>query len=174
MSADDFRRMLNRRRETGEQSTNVAPVPGMDNTMRLLCLLCLRDPLTRAWVLERDWRKVLADRAGSDLLAKVLEADIRPDDPKSVSAFMARLDAEEESVVASLIGDKVPERTEMVAHDCWNDLERRELKRCQEVLSSRLRLPNLSFDEVAAVQKEILDLQHRLIDIARPFPSAPP
>ena len=168
--ADDFRRMLTQRRETNEESTAVMSAPKMDNTMRLLCLLCLRDSPSRAWVLDRDWRKVLASRADADLLVKVLEADIRPDEPKSVSAFMALLDAGEEAAVASLIADKIPERTELVAHDCWSDLERREIKRRQESLASRVRLPDLSMEELASLQKEILDLDQRLTDIARPFP----
>jgi DNA primase len=65
---------------------------------------------------------------------------------------------------------KLPTNAEEVAWDSWNTLERRELERRRDSLASRMQGAKLSNGEVIELQKQILDLQKRLTDIARPFP----
>jgi DNA primase len=173
--AEDFRRMLTPKRALRQEATGIS-APALSHTMRLLCMLGLREGSARQWLLGKDWRDLLSRAADAELLIRILSSDVRPDDPQSINAFMSGLDAEDESVVAMLLSEKMPAQVESVLRDCWRELERRELKRRQESMASRLRTPDLSMEEVARLQKEILDLQKRLIDIARPFsqPQEPP
>ena len=54
-----------------------------------------------------------------------------------------------------------------VARDSWQDLARTLLRSRITALESRMRLPDVSAEETTRLQKEILDLQLGLKDIAR-------
>jgi DNA primase len=100
---------------------------------------------------------------------KILSAKFTPGEASSANAFLATLDAREEAFVSGLLEEKPPANAMTIAHDCWRDLERREIKRRVDALQARLRAADVSIDEVARLQKEILDLQKRRSDIARPL-----
>ena len=170
ISANDFRAMLQSpRKETGNAGdARPAPVRKLDTAIGLLCQLALRDPAARAWILTRP-RAALDREPDAALLLKILDANIRPEDPNSVSGFIAGLDAADSSLLSSLLLEKAPAKAAEVAADSWRALERRSIKRRQEELSSRLRLPDLSMETITAIQKEILDLQRRLNDTTRPL-----
>jgi DNA primase len=144
-------------------------LPQMSNTVKLLCLLALRDAAARDWVLSKPWREALNGYAEHGVLVKILGADLRPDDPATLLAFAATLPAGEEVFVSELLLDKLPEHADVIVEDCWNDLEKRRIKSRQAALANRLRTPDLPMEEIAAIQKQILDLQNHLTDIARPF-----
>ncbi len=174
ISAKDFRAMLNAPRREAEKTTDPkSPVVKPNTTIRLLCLAALRSKEAREWLLAQSWRELLSNNPEADLLCKVLAGDFQPDETNSVNAFLPGLSSDEGAFLSSLLLDKLPPNALVVAQDCWRDLQRREIKRRQEALSSRLRLPNLPMNEVVALQKEILDLQKHLTDIARPFSSPP-
>jgi DNA primase len=137
--------------------------------IRLLAVVALRDAPARAWLLGEPWRQVISNDPEGVLLAKILEARLTPGDAASTNAFLATLDAEEEACVSGLLDDKPPANAMTIAHDCWRDLERREIGRRIDALQARLRAPGVSIAEVAKLQKEVLDLQKRRSDIARPL-----
>ena len=174
ISANEFRAMLQTpHRESGGQQPKVAPnTLKLSKTLSLLCQLALRDPATREWIRAQP-RDFLKQEPDADLLFKILEEEINPEESASVNGFIASLATEEASVLSSLLLDKLPEKAVTVAADCWKDLERRSIQRRREALTSRLRLPDLTMDEIASIQKEILDLQKRLTDITRPLFSLP-
>jgi DNA primase len=176
ISANDFRVLLGRiRKNAPAVSDDDAPMavapPKLSPALSLLCLLCLRDTAARAWMLARPWKQTLSNTPDAELLIKILENEIQPDDAQTVTAFMSRLGAGEESLVSALLVDKLPENPQIVVQDCWTDLQRREIKRRQEVIRELLRKPDLPMEEVAKLQKEILDLQLGLTHITRPFSS---
>jgi DNA primase len=138
-------------------------------TISLICQLALADHDAREWLLAQDWKTVSSQDPDGDLLAAVLGAELQAGDANSVNSFLASLPAEQEAVLSQLMLDKVPDNPAAVAQECWQDLERRGLRRRVEAITSRLRSPEISSDEVLALQKEVLDLQRRLTDIARPF-----
>lgn len=142
----------------------------LDPTLHLLALLTLRDAEVRAWVFSESWREALGAEPEAALLQKILEADLRADEPPSINAFLVTLDAAEEAAVASLLEEKVPPNAMIIAHDCWRELERRGIRRRIDSVQSRLRGRDSPVDDQVKWQKEILDLQKRLSDIARPFP----
>jgi len=144
----------------------------LNKTIAALAQLALCSVEARAWILSQRWKEVLAHDEGGELLVKILQSDLRPDEPASVTTFTARLEPNEEAAINALLREKISENAETVAQDCWRDLERRAMERRRDSLLSRLRAPELSPGEVTDLQKQILDLQKRLTDIARPLPPA--
>jgi DNA primase len=116
---------------------------------------------------------MLENEPGAELLAKILAADLAADDPATINAFLATLDASEEAALAGLLTDKPPRNALAIAHDAWRELERRRIRRRMEVCQARLRQPGLGAEEVARWQKEVFDLQSHLSNLARLF-SPPP
>ncbi len=180
ISPNDFRAML-AKTKAGPRAEAEEPAPEnesapmeLSTTMRLLCLLALREPAARTWMMAQRKDDHAREDAGSELLARILEADLRPDDPHSVNSFADGLDAAAQATVSALLSERLPGNAEAIARDCWIDLRRREIKRRQEVIAGRLRQPNLPMDEVEKLQKEVLDLQKQLPDIARLFPPSQP
>ena len=173
VSAQEFARLLKTPQPpAGGDDELAAPAREpltLDPTLHLLALAILRDAGAREWVLEEDWTQMLADDPGADLLAKILRADIRPDDPASVTGFLSTLSAEEESAASTLLEERAPEHAMTIAHDCWRELERRKIRRRLDAAQARLRAPGQDLERIVAAQKEVLDLQKRLSDIARPF-----
>lgn len=174
MSPRDFERLLPRppRGRGGTPGAGQVERVKQSPTYILLCTLALRDVAARTWLLEQPWRAVLNDNDEGKLLHCLLGADINPQDPHSLSAFMSTLEADEEAALSAMLLDKLPQDAERVAWDCWRALERAQLERRREALASRLRLPDLAPDEATEIQKQILDVQGHLTDITRPL--APP
>ncbi len=152
----------------GDEPAVPDPVP-LDPTLRLLAMVSLRDDDARAWLFEEPWNEVLEREPDAGLLIKVLQADIQPSQTTSVTAFLATLDAAEESTLSALLETKPPRNPLTIAHDCWREIERRQVRRQIESIQARLRTPNLAPETSVNYQKQILDLQNRLSDIARPF-----
>jgi DNA primase len=173
VSVQEFARMLKAPRPKRESADEPSIATGepvvLDSTMRLLALVALRDPAARAWILAENWQRLLGNDPDAGLVVKILSGYLNPDDPASVSAFLATLSAPEEAAVSAMIEERLPEHPLPIAHDCWNELERRQIRRRSEALQARLRAPDLPMETIVMLQKEVLDLQKRLSDIARPF-----
>ena len=176
ISPNDFRPMLARAKSPSRADSD-EPAPQaeratveLSTTMRLLCLFALRDTEARAWLLEQPQDGLAPDDPGAELLAKILKADLRSDDPHSVNAFADSLDEAGQSAVSSLLADRLPSNGKAIVRDCWIDLRRCEIRHRQEVIANRLRQPNLPMAEVEKLQKEVLDLHNQRQDIARLFP----
>lgn len=162
LSGSEFRRLIPRRgadlpAEEPERREAVEMTP----TMRLLCLAALRDGEARQRMRRPEWAEGIRDVPGADLLARILEADLDPQNPASVNAFAASLDPESESLVAELLVERAPDNFPAMLDDCLRGLERDRLKRRQEEIASRLRLPDLSEDEQIQLMKEVIDLKKR-------------
>jgi DNA primase len=137
----------------------------------ILCLLALRDEAARRFILEQNWREVLAQTPAAELLVRILESDLRPEDPASLNAFMATLSAEEERVVSGWLLQRVPPNATAVAQSWWTGLRRAALRRQLEATEGRMRLPQLSTGEIVNLQKEIVDLREQLHEISRLSPT---
>jgi len=137
----------------------------------MLCLLALRSEEARAFLREQNWREALSNIPDTELLAKILEANLDPSDPASLNLFQTTLTPSEESVVSGWMLQKLPANPAEVAREWWNGLQRAILRRQLEVAESRLRSPNLSTGEIVQLQKQVLDLRGQLHDL-RPFSSA--
>ncbi len=173
VSQQEFSRMLKEPKKAkspeSPQETVAKAHVNMDPTLQLLATVTLCDDDARAWVFEETWNEVLAREPEAGLLIKILEGDFQPSNPASVTAFLATLEAEDESTISGILEAKPPINALTIAHDCWRDLDRRQTRRRMESIQAKLRNPALSVEDVLVWQKQVLDLQKRLSDIARPF-----
>ena len=141
----------------------------LDPTSRLLALVALHDEAARAWILAEPWPRIFGEDPDAALLVKILAADLHPGQPASIHAFLTTLTAAEEAAVSGLLEVPAPVHPVTVAHDCWRDLERRQIRRRMEAIQAKLRVPDTTLPVMARLQKEVLDLQKRLLDITRPL-----
>src|SRR5438309_2355425 len=70
---------LERTNENGPASSQAATAPRHD--IAVLCLLALRDEAARKFLLDQNWREVWRQISGADLLARIRESELRPEDP---------------------------------------------------------------------------------------------
>jgi DNA primase len=149
---------------TGPEQIDV--VRGHDIAM--ISMLALRDQASRDFLLEQNWREVLEETPGTDLLTRILEGDVLPNNPASLNAFMSKLPAQEENVISSWLMRKIPSNAVEVTESWWNGLRRSVFMRRLDVAKSRIKVPGLSAGEVINLQKQILDLQEQLHEFWRP------
>ena len=184
MSAQDFRGLLKRKSYAGARSGDAdlrassqsAPEPSAPDAPKFekppkvisdLLKIAIEHDEARRWLQTQPWEDTLPRIGGSDLLYHALTAAFTAGDPVSTNAFLATLPAAEESYVTGLLAEKNYPHPLNVAQDCWHGLEKRILREYLVALESRLRLGDANPDETARLQKEILDLQLRLKQIAR-------
>ena len=139
------------------------PMPSHDIAM--LCLLALRDDAARNFLLEQPWREILAQTPEAELLVRILENNLRPDDPGSLNALMATLEPAEEALISSWLLQKIPANPLQVVESWWNGLRQRVVRRQLDAAESRMRLPQLSMGEIVTLQKQILDLRQQLREL---------
>ena len=143
------------------ESSSVPP-----HELAMLCLLALRDHGAREFLLQQNWRDVLQQISGSELLIRILEADIRPEDPASLNSFMSKLPADEEGLVSAWLMQRMPANAAEVTESWWKGLMQGALRRQLEIAETRIRLPQLTTGEVVNLQKEIVDLREQLQQIS--------
>ncbi len=173
VGAADFANLLPRSqparasRERAPRTVAVAP----RHEVALLCLLALRDVEARRYLLAQDWAAVIEETPGSEMLTRILQAELRPDDPASLNLFLSSLAPEEESLVSGWLMQKMPPNAEAVARDWWEGLRQPVLRRRLQAAESRLKLPQITPGEVAALQKQVVDLRGQLDDFPRFSPA---
>jgi DNA primase len=175
VATSEFENLLPRQDRRGlsqphSRSAEAVDLPRHDIAM--LCLFALRDEAARNFMLSENWHEVLAQTPNSQLLVRILEADIRPGDPASLPGFMASLPPAEESLIASWLVQKLPANAGTVAEDWWRGLRQAALRRQLEAAESKMKLPQLSTGEVVTLQKQILDLREQLHEVSQ-FSPAP-
>jgi DNA primase len=161
-----------RARFSDGESRRAEPVPAPRHDIAMLCLLALRDEGAREFLCQQNWREVLDQTSGGELLARILESEIRTDDAASLNAFMATLSPGEEGIIASWLMQKMPPNARVVAEQWWMGLRQNVLRRQLQVAEGRMKLPGLNTGEVVNLQKQILDLQKECNDLPR-LSSAP-
>lgn len=146
--------------------TRAAASPPHDIVM--LCLLALRDADARNFLRAQKWREILEQVPDTEILIRILESDLEPDDTASLNAFMATLSPEEERLISSWLMQKMPAATETVVEKWWQGTCQGVVRRRLETAKNRIKVPGLSAGEVLNLQKQILDLQEQLHDFWRP------
>lgn len=133
-----------------------------------LIRLAVEHPEARRWLQQQPWRESLPHLAGAELLGKTLEAEFDPEDPAAVNVFLATLEPAEEAYVSARLMERPFPQPMALVRGCWAGVESSHLRERLASLQSRMRLPGISPTETTQIQKEVLDLQGRLHDIARP------
>src|SRR3954468_19345070 len=150
--------------DDGEMRPAVLAPPRHDIAM--LCLLALRHEEAREFLLAQDWREILGHTPDSQMLVRVFETDLRPDDPASLNAFMAKLSPGEEALISGWLLQKMPPNGLEVAQGFWNGLHQAALRRQLQIAEGRMKLPRLTTGEAVTLQKQILDLTEQLRELS--------
>jgi DNA primase len=157
--------------ETSESArAPAAPAPRHD--IAVLCLLALRDEAARNFLLAQGWREVLEQVPNAEILIRILQSELHPDDPASLSAFMASLSPGEEALVSAWLLQKVPADAETMVEKWWLGIRHAVLRRRLAAAQNRIKLPELSTGDIVNLQKQILDLQEQLHELSQPAGAA--
>ena len=138
----------------------------------MLCLLALRDANARNFLRAQNWRDILDQVPDAQILIRILEGELHPDDTASLTAFMATLSPAEEKLVSSWLLQKMPTATETIVKNWWLGIRHAVVRRRLETAKNRIKLPGLSTGDIVNLQKQILDLQEQLREFSRPVTAA--
>jgi DNA primase len=169
VSTSDFKNLLSKQARVAFLAAPPPPselIAAPRHDIAMLCLLALRDQAARDFLHQENWRALLQEVSGAELLIQILEADLRPDNPTSLNSFMSKLSAEEEGLVSAWLMQKVPANAVEVAESWWKGLMQGALRRQLEIAETRIRLPQLTTGEIVNLQKEIVDLREQLQQIS--------
>ena len=156
----------------GPESARAQAAPGPRHDIAMLCLLALRDEPARNFLLAQNWRETLEQAPDAEILIRILQSELHPDDPASLSAFMATLPPAEEALVSAWLLQKVPAAAETMVEKWWLGIRHAVLRRRLKAAQNRIRLPELSTGDVINLQKQILDLQEQLHELSQPAGAA--
>ena len=166
----DFERLLAKpgrdRFSVDDESRQPERVAPPRHDVAMLCVLALRDEEARQFLLAEDWRQMLSHTPDAQMLTRILESDLRPDDPASLNAFMAGLSPGEEALVSGWLLQKMPPNGLEVVQGFWNGLRQAALRRQLQIAEGRMKLPRLTTGEAVTLQKQILDLTEQLRELS--------
>jgi len=160
MAPEDIRPLLKKARPSSAGAPEKVPEPDTAPQLPsmgtlLVCQSVLLNPDARAWIAGQPWRSVLEKLPDCQLLAKILEANPRTDEPDSINAFLATLSAPEEAALGDLLDTKTTDNPMLVIQDWWQDLSRRTRIARRNELQALLRQPNLPDAEMLKILSEI-------------------
>ena len=176
VSALDFATLLPdaKSRSGGISSESRSPasggIPAPRHDIAMLCLLALRDEEARNFLRGQNWREILAQMPDAEILVRILESELRVDDPASLNAFMATLSSPEEGLVSSWLLQRMPAKAGTMAEEWWLGIRQAVLRRQLEVAENKMKLPELSTGDVVNLQKQILDLREQLHELSKLSP----
>jgi DNA primase len=175
VAAQDFQALLPKQRSESLRSTDRSEPDGVGETappprhdIAMLCLVALRHEEARDFLREQNWREILTQVADGEILVRILQSDLRPDDAASLNAFMVTLSPPEERLVSSWLLQKVPPNAAAMVEKWWLGIRQAVLRRQLNVAANQIKLPNLSTGEIVNLQKQILDLQEQLRELSQP------
>jgi DNA primase len=181
VAAPDFQALVSQQRSAERYSGRehppdtdsaaaMAPAPRHDVAM--LCILALRDETARDFLRQQNWREILAHVPDAELLVRILESDLRPDDSASLNAFMVSLSSADERLVSSWLLQKMPANAGAMVEKWWLGIRQSVLRRQLSVATNQIKLPELSTGDIINLQKQILDLQEQLHELSQPAGAA--
>ena len=167
VSPADFGTLLStgpRRTPSSEapESAHAQAAPRPRHDIAMLCLLALRDEAARNFLLAQNWRETLEQVPDAEILIRILQSELHPDDPASLSAFMASLPPAEEALASAWLLQKVPADAETMVEKWWLGIRHAMLRRRLAAAQNRIKLPELSTGDIVNLQKQILDLTQEL------------
>lgn len=168
LAEPEFRNLLRQPRRGRESDETVPPIrqgAPLNPTMKLICLLALRDDKARERLRGAEVIHEMGAEAGASLLGAILGATFDGNDDAAARSFADTRPEEEREQIFTLLLADLPEQREVVLEDCLRGLERENLQRRQEQITSRLRLPDLLPEEVAKLQREVQAIRQRLNEL---------
>jgi DNA primase len=158
----------------GEENA-VAPQLAMPrHKLAVICKAALVIPNLLREIRRQPWKSVLQHVDGAELMAKIFESALEPEEPAGIASFFGSLQKSEAAILSILLANK--ELNEQMGPLFWRELVALELQRRKRQVATILRLAG----EDPAIQrqaneelKEVLDLESRFTDISR-LPSREP
>ena len=151
----------------GESQPPQASSPGPRHDIAMLSLLALRDEAARSFLQAQNWREVLDQVPDAEILVRILESELHPDDAPSLNAFMATLSAADERLVSSWLLQRMPDAAATMVEQWWLGIRQSGLRRQLDIARDRRKIPQLSTGDIVNLQKQILDLQQQLHELCR-------
>jgi DNA primase len=177
VTTSDFQALVSRQKG-GEPFLARDPPAASDRTgtmasaprheISMLCILALRDKTARDFLLQQNWREILAHVPDAEFLVRILESDLRPADAASLNAFMVTLSPADERLLSSWLVQKMPADAGAMVEKWWLGIRQAVLRRQLSVATNQIKLPELSTGEIINLQKQILDLQEQLHELSQP------
>ena len=175
------RTMLRNKEQTAEREAKAprkeepeeTPLLVIENpAVRQLLKLALTCPEARDWMAQQKATLPWAAFAGGALIDKALRATLDVARPESVSAWLSSLSAEEEMMATAVLHENSPPGDAEAAQKAADYLRLAEVNMLMDKLTVQQRQPGLPaqsvmalLTEIAALQKEKVDLKKRVQDI---------
>ncbi len=142
-------------------------IPLPRHEIAVLCHVALTDQRMVQWMRGQPWQAILGPISGTELLQKILGAEVQPEIPNSIAAFLAGLEKAEVAALSQILKQRPID--ESVRPVFWIDFALRELRSRRRRLASVLRLSAASADEHSQrlADKEVLDLESLITHISR-------
>lgn len=133
----------------------------------LICRIALLSPEVRIWLSTQTSPTLAELDPELDLLHELLPPLEGLREPSS-SAILALIPEDFQSLVSGWELDKMPASPLAAVKDAVRNLQMIELKKRQVAAALKLKAPDLTSEEIIAIQKEILDLQGKFNDLFAP------
>lgn len=143
----------------------------LDHVTQLICAIALTDEKSRVWLASLKKPSLTEINQQLHIVEELVKLTYHADNPSSVAAAVASLPPSLEKALAALDTSRLPKNPLQVIQETIQGLQRQHLTKRIEALNTRLRDGVTAAEELVAIQKEILDLNARLQDVARPFAS---
>jgi DNA primase len=134
----------------------------IDNwALRHLIRMALTQEDCHEWLKERfgdddcPWRH----HAGGKCLERILAASFPGDDPAARSALLAAFPDDERSFISSLLVSRAPKDDIQGVKGMFYRLKMDNIRRQQEILAQRMRLPGLPAEEIVRITNDLVQLK---------------
>ena len=135
-----------------------------EHKISAFCNIFMTDVATLQWVRSQPWKEILAGVAGTEILIKILDSDLQSDNPASVSAFLATLEATDAAILSSALALKPIEP----GRAYWSGLVQEELRLRKSRIKAALRLNSDKPEAYAQAQAEL----NRVLELESHFTAA--
>jgi DNA primase len=142
--------------------------PMLRHDLAVICKAALVVPDLLNRIQQQPWKAILRHVEGAELLSKILESKLQPNEPASIAGFFASLPRSEASALTLILANK--ELNELMGEVFWTQLAAAELQRRRRQLENIRRLASddlVAYEQANVELKEILDLESRFTDISR-------
>ncbi len=136
------------------------PVTEIQNrSIRLLCRGILTEVRVRNEVAQGPVPSFFRNLPESELLSRLWEAKVDPENPASVNALIGRLPEGERQVLLRLLAEDSATVTADLARECLAALRRQSIQRQISITKAQMGAPGLPEHEVTRLAKVLLDLR---------------
>jgi DNA primase len=141
-------------------AADASPVTEIQNrSIRLLCRGLLTEPRVRNEVAQGPAPSFFRNLPESELLSRLWEAKVDPENPASVNALIGRLPEGERQMLLRILAEDSATVTADLARECLAALRRQNIQRQISITKAQMGAPGLPEPEVTRLAKVLLDLR---------------